>query len=106
MQLGLRDPRFGRTGSDLVLLQVLGQGPVLESFRRWMLFLDPPGHTRLRTLITRAFTPGTVARLREHIADLVDGLLDGLEPAGRADLIADFAYLLPVQVICELLAGL
>ena len=99
----LRDPRFGRGGYTDLILQVFGPGPVYDAFSRWMLFMDPPNHTRLRSLATRAFTPRAVERIREAIQQLVDGMLDGLERDGGGDLIAAFAYPLPVMVICELL---
>ncbi len=68
-----------------------------------MLFLDPPDHTRLRALVSRAFTPKVVERLRPRIVTLVDALLARAADAGSMDLIADFAYPLPVAVICEML---
>src|SRR5690606_12082762 len=67
-----------------------------------MLFMDPPDHTRLRKLVSKAFTPRTAERLRPHVAELVDGLLDQVDPAGF-DLIESLGYPLPVTVICELL---
>jgi unspecific monooxygenase len=68
-----------------------------------LLFTDPPDHSRLRRLVSRSFTPRTVTRLREPVAELVAKQLAELRPRGRADLIADFALPLPVAVICELL---
>ena len=67
VQLALRDPRFGRTRLRRRFAPKLGAGPLLESFSRWMLFKDPPDHTRLRTLVTRAFTPRAIERLRGSI---------------------------------------
>jgi pimeloyl-[acyl-carrier protein] synthase len=103
VQQALRDPRFGRAGFGAVAEAAFGPGPVQESFSRWMLFMDPPDHTRLRALVTKAFTPRTVERLRPEIQRMVDGLLDPLEERGSFDLIADLAYPLPVMVISELL---
>ncbi len=74
-----------------------------------MLFLDPPDHGRLRRLVTAAFTPRTVERLRPRIQAFVDDSLNHLAVAasgtddGVVDLIEEFAYPIPVQVICELL---
>ena len=99
----LRNPRLGRGDYDNLILQALGHGPLYESFRRWMLHLDPPDHTRLRGLVTHAFTPRAIELMRDSIAGMVGSLLDGLEARGEGDFIADFAYPLPVQVICELL---
>jgi cytochrome P450 len=84
----LRDPRFGH-----------GERP--EGSRRSFLMLDPPDHTRLRGLVSRAFTARMVERLRPRIERIVEGLIDAL-PA-QADLISGLAYPLPVLVICELL---
>jgi cytochrome P450 len=67
-----------------------------------LLFMDPPDHTRLRRLVSHAFTPRTVERLRSHVAELVDGMLAQVDPAGF-DVIESIGYPLPVTVICELL---
>ena len=68
-----------------------------------MLDRDPPDHTRLRGLVSKAFTPRVVETLRPHIQQIVDGLLDRVEAAGSMDLIEDFAYPIPVIVICQML---
>ncbi|MHC0429456.1 cytochrome P450 family protein [Streptomyces sp. O3] len=68
-----------------------------------MLATDPPRHTRLRALVTKAFTTGAVARLRPYIAGLVDELLDDWPAHGPVDLVASLAVPLPVTVICEML---
>ena len=67
------------------------------------LFLDPPDHTRLRKLVSKAFVPKVVKALEPDITALVDGLLDKVEEQGSFDVIADLAYPLPVAVICRLL---
>jgi cytochrome P450 len=69
---------------------------------RSMLMMDAPDHTRLRKLVSKAFTPRTVEQLRPHVAELIDGMLDEADPSGF-DLIAGLGYPLPVTVICELL---
>ena len=68
-----------------------------------LLFMDAPDHTRLRGLISKAFTPRTVEQLRPRIAEVTEELLAPLRNAGRFDVIGDFAFPLPVTVICELL---
>ena len=67
------------------------------------LFLDPPDHTRLRKLVSKAFVPKVVKALEPDITALVSGLLDAVEEKGDFDVIADLAHPLPVAVICRLL---
>ncbi len=67
------------------------------------LVLDPPDHTRLRRLVSAAFTPRVVAGLRPRIGEIVDRLLMRVAEQGRTDVVADLAYPLPVQIISELL---
>ena len=67
------------------------------------LFLDPPDHTRLRKLVSKAFAPKVVNALQPDITALVDGLLDRIAEKGRFEVVEDLAYPLPVAVICRLL---
>jgi cytochrome P450 len=67
------------------------------------LFLDPPDHTRLRKLVSKAFVPKVVNELQPDITELVDGLLERIAERGRFDAVSDLAYPLPVAVICRLL---
>jgi len=73
----------------------------------WMVFRDPPDHTRLRRLFTKAFTPTSVENLRPNIESIVEHLLDAMaakqKRGGTVDWIADFAYPLPATVIMDLL---
>jgi cytochrome P450 len=73
------------------------QGPPM------FLFLDPPDHTRLRKLVSKAFVPKVVNELQPEITGLVDGLLDRIAEKGHFDVVGDLAYPLPVAVICRLL---
>jgi cytochrome P450 len=68
-----------------------------------MLDRDPPDHTRLRGLVSKAFTPRVVEGLRPRIQQIVDELLAGVAGRGSMDLIEEFAYPIPVAVICEML---
>ncbi|WP_212909786.1 cytochrome P450 [Streptomyces sp. TS71-3] len=68
-----------------------------------LLNMDPPDHTRIRRLVSQAFTPRRVEGLREPIRRTADALLDAIAPQGRADLIAAYAAPLPISVICDLL---
>ncbi|MDT5164489.1 MAG: hypothetical protein QOC88_1383, partial [Mycobacterium sp.] len=67
------------------------------------LFLDPPDHTRLRRLVSKAFVPKVVNELTPQITELVDGMLDRVAERGRLDVVDDLAHPLPVTVICRLL---
>ena len=70
---------------------------------RPFLFLDPPDHTRLRGLVSKAFTPRVVEALRSRIQEIVDDLLDNVAGDGLLEVIHDVAYPLPVTVISEML---
>lgn len=69
----------------------------------WMLFNDPPKHTRLRRLVNGAFKPPVIAALRDRITALTDELLGALPQQGEFELMAGFAQQLPVRVICDVL---
>ncbi len=99
----LRDPRFGRAGFEGLLESVYGNTVEQGRLPTSMLFRDPPDHTRLRGLVSRAFTPRVVEGLRPRIQQIVDGLLDRVQGAGRMEVISDLAYPLPVTVISEML---
>lgn len=67
-----------------------------------MLNSDPPRHSRLRTLVSKAFTPQRVERLRPRVEEVVERLLDGFGDRSEVDLIGDFAIGLPITIICDL----
>ncbi|MEV5844110.1 cytochrome P450 [Streptomyces sp. NPDC051985] len=94
----LADPRLakdtGRIGFRFMDEELIG---------RYLLVADPPQHTRLRSIVTRAFTARRVAELEPRIQEITDRLLDEMLPHGRADLIDALAYPLPITVISELL---
>ena len=78
-------------------------GDAEELERTSILGIDPPDHTRLRRLVSKAFTPRTIEALRPRIQELVDEALDRIEAAGQADVIAELAFTLPFDVISEML---
>lgn len=101
----LKDPRLvcdRRNASDQEDSLPSYGGP-LALFSQNMLGADPPNHTRLRTLVSKAFTPRMIERLRPRIQQITDDLLDAVEHAGSMDLIADFAFPLPLTVIADML---
>ncbi|MCY7372363.1 MAG: cytochrome P450 [Spirochaetaceae bacterium] len=97
----LRDRRFGRLWTDRA------PGDRFEAFnalhRNQMMENEPPDHTRLRSLVAKAFARGHVERLRPRVQAMTDALLDKVDPGSGFDLIADYAEPLPVAVIAELL---
>lgn len=96
----LRDPRLGRAPEDVE--SQLNGGARRRRQRPSMLFLNPPEHTRQRTLVNRGFTPRRVEALRPHVARLADECLDRVAEAGEADVMDLLAFPLPVAVIGEL----
>ncbi len=76
-------------------------GPPGDS--RPFLFRDPPDHTRLRGLVQKAFTPRMVDTLRPRVTQIADELVEAALARGEMDAVADFAYPLPVRIICEML---
>ena len=97
--LVLRDDRFSVERERWRGAQAFTPAPRVAS----MLVVDPPYHTRLRRLVSRAFTPRTVERLRPRVEAIVDQALDRAAARGGMELIEDLAYPLPVTVIAELL---
>jgi cytochrome P450 len=79
------------------------RAPTYELLAHWMVFNDPPRHTRLRKLVRSTFTPRAVARLQPRIEEIVAGLLDGLAGRDEVDLIAEYSYPIPAAVIAELM---
>jgi cytochrome P450 len=98
----LRDPRLTKEPIAAFVAARFGVA-VPPGLGLSMLDRDPPDHTRLRGLVSKAFTPRALERLRPEIQQIVDGLLDEARGRGSMDLIEEFAYPLPVRVICEML---
>jgi cytochrome P450 len=106
VSLVLRDKRFGK---DFVERTIRRYGPkimdepIFRSMSHWMLQQDPPDHTRLRGLVVKAFTARRVEDMRPRIQDVVDKTIDAVIDRGHMDLIEDFAFRLPVTIICDML---
>lgn len=91
---------YGRALPEPVLAQV---EPLLRNVSHWILMMDPPAHTRIRTLLATAFTPRFVERLRPRISAMIDDLLAPVADAASFDLVHTIAHPLPVMVIGEML---
>jgi cytochrome P450 len=101
----LGDPRISKDMLAALAAdgEVVAEGLPGPEFSRHMLNVDPPDHTRLRRLVSRAFVPGRIAALEPAIRALASGLLDELDAVATVDLIEGYAYPLPFGVIGELL---
>jgi cytochrome P450 len=77
--------------------------PLYRHHTTSLVFNDPPLHTRVRKLLAAAFTPRALKAMEPRIAAVVDHLLDRAQDAGRMDVIEDFGFALPVEVICDML---
>src|SRR5262249_47629396 len=100
-----QDPRLSSERAEP--LQELAGSPELQPFFSYLAcrmdFKDPPAHTRLRGLVSKAFTPHVIEALEPHIQGLVDQFLDRVQGQGGMDVIRDLAFPLPGTVIGELL---
>lgn len=104
--LVLRDRRFGKDfveRSKRRYSEKIMDEPVFRSMSHWMLQADPPDHTRLRGLVVKAFTARRVEDMRPRIQEIVDQAIDAVIDHGHMDLIEDFAFRLPVTIICDML---
>ena len=81
-----------------------GDSPLYEHHTTSLVFNDPPLHTRVRKIITGALTPRAIADMEGGLVAVVDSLLDQIDSTGKADLIADFATAIPIEMIGNLLA--
>jgi pimeloyl-[acyl-carrier protein] synthase len=96
-----RSPGYGQ------MRPFLADSTMERTTHQWMIFNDPPKHTRLRRLVGAAFKPGVVEAMRERITAVTDELLDALpaaaNPDGSFDLMTGLAQPLPVRIICDVL---
>lgn len=95
----LKDQRFVK---DLSKIYGSSMGQ-MSVFTKNMLFSDPPDHKRLRGLAQKAFTPKMISGMRDRIQEITDELLTEMESQDQLDMINDFAFPLPIIVICEIL---
>ena len=105
---GLHDPRLSSQRShNLTAALPSGAQREFETFNRifskWMLFLDPPEHSRIRKLLNKEFTPNMIQRMRPRIQQVVNSLLDDVAGKSEIEFMNEFANPLPVRVIAEML---
>ena len=98
----LRDPRMGNAEPSDEVPTLTAERVRTPNEERTFLFLNPPDHTRLRSLVSRAFTPRRVEGLRSVVEEMTAELLDSLADAGGGDLIEELAFPLPANVISEM----
>jgi cytochrome P450 len=99
----VKDWRAAMTPEQLAQIRPIPE--VMKPLSRNMLDTDPPDHTRLRSLVSKAFTPRLIERMRPRVQAIADELLDAVEDKGEMDLIDDYAFPLPITVIAELLGA-
>jgi cytochrome P450 len=103
----LRDERFTKNRRSALTPEQARKlpwmPPMFRPLEKNMLDLDPPDHTRLRTLVHKAFTPSLVDQMRERVQALADELLEEVAWEGEMDLIGDYALPLPMTIITEIL---
>ena len=99
----LRDGSLG-AGRGVPDSMGITSGPLYDLMTTWMMAIDGPEHTRVRKLVSRAFTPRAVEALRPDIQALADRLCDGLGSRGGGDVVADYAFPLPMEVVRWLFA--
>lgn len=98
---GLSDPRLSK---QIDKAPAWFRGAIMDnspSLAHNMLLADPPEHARLRAPVGRALTPGRIERLRPHVQDTTDDLIDAFPDSGEVELMSAFAYTLPALVVCE-----
>jgi len=100
----LKDPRCIPFGKWMIAGEIPDEwNPLIEMQKRWMLMRGGAEHMRLRTPVMKAFTPQVIERLRPHIEEIANELLDALKGQEQIDIIRDFAYPLPCIAIAELI---
>ena len=102
LALCYRDPRLS-SDKKREFAPKFGAGPLYRHHTTSLVFNDPPLHTRVRRLLSAAFTPRALAALQPRIEACVDRLLDAAAPRGRMDLIDDLAAAVPIEVIGDML---
>jgi cytochrome P450 len=103
-----KDPRCSAKRAQQLLLPLpLSRqaefSELARMFSLWLIFMDPPEHTRLRKLLNKGFSPAAIEAMRPQVESLVDRMLQPLKPGMEVDLLSEFAYPMPVSVISEMM---
>lgn len=101
----LRDNRFSMPPGITLAAQGVTSGPLYDKMMSSLLGLEGAPHTRLRKLVSRAFTPRATARLSDTIHEVVNELIDQVLEAGRCDVVTDIARRYPTPVMCALIGA-
>ena len=98
-----RDPLIWSSDKQSVFKPKFGNTPLFEHHTNSIVFIDPPDHTRIRNLFQSAFTRKALAAFVPRITGLVDEYLDRLEDQGEMEVVEEFSFRLPIEVVCDLL---
>ncbi len=101
----LRDPHFTIPPGMNLMVQGITSGPLWDKIVNSLLGLDGEPHRRLRSLVSKAFTPRASARMHDTIVEVINELIDHVAAEGRCDVVADIARPYPVPIICALLGA-
>ncbi len=101
----LRDPRFTIPPGMNLMVQGITSGPLWDKIVNSLLGLDGEPHRRLRSLVSKAFTPRASARLHDTIVEVINDLIDAVADEGHCDIVTDIARPYPVPIICALLGA-
>ncbi|MGE2737723.1 cytochrome P450 [Mycolicibacterium vaccae] len=101
----LRDNRFRLPPGITLAAQGITSGPLYDKMANSLLGLEGAAHTRLRKLVSKAFTPRATSRLQDTIQAVVNGLIDQVQDAGQCDVVTDIARPYPTPIMCALLGA-
>ena len=101
----LRDPRFLIPPGINLMVQGITSGPLWDKLADSLLCLEGDAHRRLRSLVSKAFTPRASARLHDTIVEVINDLIDHVAAEGRCDIVTDIARPYPVPIICALIGA-
>ena len=98
-----RNPAVWSSDKKIDFKPKFGDSPLYEHHTTSVVFSDPPDHTRIRKLFQAAFTPKSLAALTPRIEALIDGYLDQLADQGEMEVVGEFSFKLPVEIVCDML---